>query len=150
MRLIAPPYPGRKEVLVLGLLEGLVGKWTVSGHAHNEPIQGLVEARLAVNGAWLLAQETLFDPVGARIHQDLCVYGRDPISGDLLVHHFQEGGVVAVHTVLPTTDGLGVHWVPCGAGPRVELRHLAHGWQVRVFAPEQTIPEIQVDYRPTT
>jgi hypothetical protein len=137
-------------VAVLGVLKGLVGRWRVQGHAHNEPITGTMDARAAVGGSWLIARETLIGPDGTALHEDLCLYGRDPLTGDLQVHHFQDGGVVSVHAVLPTDDNQGVHWVPQGAGPRVELRQLGDRWQVRVLALEATHAEVEVTYTATT
>ena len=135
---------------MLGVLAELVGRWTVAGHVHGEPVSGVVDATLAVQGGWLIARETLLDAHGLPTHEDLCLYGRDPVGGDLQVHHFQEGGVVEVHAVLPTDDRRGVHWVPRGGGPRVTLRRTSDGWQVQVMAFEAPAPEVQVRYRPTT
>ncbi len=133
---------------MLDVLTGLVGRWKVSGHAHHTPVQGCVEVTMMVQGCWLMARETLVDAQGLSVHEDLCLYGRDPLSGDLQVHHFQEDGVVEVHTVLPTDDGQGVHWVPRGSGPRVELRREGSGWCVRVLTLEASTPEIEIHYTP--
>ncbi len=133
---------------MLGILEELEGHWGVQGHAHHEPVSGTMDARRAVGGSWIIAHEKLSNTEGSALHEDLCLYGRDPVTGDLQVHHFQEGGTVSVHAVLPTEDGQGVHWVPRGGGPRVELRRQPGGWQVRVVALEATEAEVEVTYTP--
>ena len=131
---------------MLGILEGLEGRWHVHGHAHHEPVTGTMDARRAVGSSWLIATETLIAADGALLHEDLCLYGRDPVTGDLQVHHFQEGGAVSVHAVLTTEDGQGIHWVPRGGGPRVELRRQPGGWRLRVLALEATKAEVEVTY----
>ncbi len=133
---------------MLGVLTELIGRWQVEGHVHGEPVSGVVDASLAVGGHWLVARETLSSG-GGEPYEDLCLYGRDPVSGDLQVHHFQESGVVSLHAVLTTDDGRGVHWVPRGGGPRVTLRRTPSGWRVTVQALDAPGPEVIVDYKAT-
>ena len=135
---------------MLGPLAELVGRWKVQGHVHGEPVTGTVDAHLAVEGAWLVVRERILDAGGRLSYEDRCLYGRDRLTGDLVVHHFQEGGRVAVHAVLPTDHGTGVHWVPRGGGPRVELRRADDGWRVQVLALEAPGPAVDLRYRPTT